>query len=53
MFQLETRQIGANAEAWIAAYRMTGEGRRFPGVTPSLNWAVGLPPRATEEAIIG
>jgi hypothetical protein len=53
LFQLETRQVGANAEAWIAAYRMTDEGRRFPGVTSSLNWAVGLPPRAAEEAVLG
>ena len=53
LFQLETRQVGANAEAWIAAYRMTDEGRRFPGVTSSLNWAVGLPPRAAEEAVMG
>lgn len=53
LFQLETRQVGGNAEAWIAAYRMTDEGKRFPGVTPSLNWAVGLPPRAAEEAVMG
>src|ERR1700722_10011537 len=53
LFQVETRRVGANAEAWIAAYRMTEEGRRFPGVTTSLNWAVGLPPRAAEEAVLG
>lgn len=53
LFQVETRQVAANAEAWIAAYRMTDEGRRFPGVTSSLNWAVGLPPRAAEEAVLG
>jgi hypothetical protein len=53
LFQVETRQVGANAEAWIAAYRMTEEGRRFPGVTRSLNWAVGLPPRMPEDAIAG
>jgi hypothetical protein len=53
LFQVETRRVGANAEAWIAAYRMTEEGRRFPGVTTSLNWAVGLPPRGAEEAVLG
>jgi len=53
LFQVETRQVGANAEAWIAAYRMTDEGRRFPGVTRSLKWTVGLPPRMPEDAIAG
>ncbi len=43
VFQAETRAIGANAEAWIAAYRMTPEGQRFPGVTRSLRWALGVP----------
>ena len=27
--------MGAHAEAWVAAYRMTPEGRGFPGVTPA------------------
>jgi hypothetical protein len=44
-FQEEAHSAGANAEAWIAAYRMTDEGRRFPGVTQNLRWAVGLPPK--------
>jgi hypothetical protein len=44
-FQVEAENASANAEAWIAAYRMTDEGRRFPGVTQNLRWAVGLPPR--------
>lgn len=43
VFQAETQSIGAHAEAWIAAYRMTPEGRQFPGVTRSLRWAVGVP----------
>jgi hypothetical protein len=42
-FQIEAQPAGAHAEAWIAAYRMTDEGRRFPGVAQSLRWAVGLP----------
>ena len=44
-FQIEAQPAGAHAEAWIAAYRMTDEGRRFPGVTQNLRWAVGLPPK--------
>jgi hypothetical protein len=43
VFQAETRAIGASSEAWIAAYRMTPEGRQFPGVTRSLRWALGVP----------
>ena len=42
-FDIEAQPAGAHAEAWIAAYRMTEEGRRFPGVTENLRWAVGLP----------
>lgn len=53
LFQVETRQAGANAEAWIAAFRMTEEGKRFPGVTDSLNWAVGLPPKSPAAPIYG
>jgi len=44
-FNIEAQPAGAHAEAWIAAYRMTDEGRRFPGVTENLRWAVGLPDR--------
>ena len=47
-FQIEAQPAGAHAEAWIAAYRMTDEGRRFPGVTQSLRWAVGLPARNSQ-----
>jgi hypothetical protein len=43
VFQADARTIGAQAEAWIAAYRMTAEGQRFPGVTRSLRWALGIP----------
>jgi hypothetical protein len=42
-FQIEAEAAGASAEAWIAAYRLTDEGRRFPGVAQSVRWAVGLP----------
>jgi hypothetical protein len=45
VFQIDTQKAGAHAEAWIAAYRMTDEGRRFPGVAQNLRWAVGLPDR--------
>ncbi len=43
LFQSEASPMGSFAEAWIAAYRLTTEGRRFPGVTAQLRWAVGLP----------
>ena len=41
LFQTEVRPMGAHAEAWIAAYRMTREGRGFPGVTPALQSVLG------------
>jgi hypothetical protein len=41
-FQVESQAVGSHAEAWIAAYRLTPEGRQFPGVTRSLRWAIGL-----------
>ncbi len=44
LFNAEAQSVGASAEAWIAAYRLTEEGRRFPGVSENLRWAVGLPP---------
>jgi hypothetical protein len=42
LFQSVIRPMGAQAEAWIAAYRMTPEGRNFSGVTNTLQQAVGL-----------
>jgi hypothetical protein len=42
LFQSETRPFGTHAEAWIAAYRMTPEGRGFRGVGPTLRGALGL-----------
>jgi hypothetical protein len=36
LFQSELRPMGPHADAWIAAYRMTPEGSRFAGVTPTL-----------------
>lgn len=36
LFQSEMRPMGPHAEAWLAAYRMTREGRGFPGVVPTL-----------------
>ncbi|HEX9323161.1 MAG TPA: hypothetical protein VF913_13720 [Xanthobacteraceae bacterium] len=44
-FNIEAQPAAAHAEAWIAAYRLTDEGRRFPGVSENLRWAVGLPAR--------
>ena len=43
LFQSVVRPMGAHAEAQIAASRMTPEGRRFPGVTPALQSALGVP----------
>lgn len=41
LFQSVIRPMGAHAEAWIAAYRTTPEGRGFPGVTPALRSVLG------------
>src|SRR5580698_6424356 len=37
LFQSEMRPMGPHAQAWLAAYRMTREGRGFVGVTPALH----------------
>jgi hypothetical protein len=41
LFQSEIQPLGKVAEAWIAAYRMTPEGRAFRGVTPALRAMLG------------
>ena len=41
-FRSEARPMSSLAETWIAAYRLTREGRNFPGVDRSLRWALGL-----------
>ena len=41
LFQSEIRPMGPHAEAWIAAYRMTPEGRGFRGITPTFRRAMG------------
>ncbi|HEY9645281.1 MAG TPA: hypothetical protein V6C88_02870 [Chroococcidiopsis sp.] len=41
LFQSELRPMGPHAEAWLAAYRMTPEGRGFTGVTPALKSVIG------------
>lgn len=43
LFQSVVRPMGAHAEAWIAAYRTTPEGRGFHGVTPTLRRTLGVP----------
>jgi hypothetical protein len=50
-FQIQAQAAAAHAEAWLAAYRLTEEGRRFPGVSENLRWAVGLPPRDARMAV--
>jgi hypothetical protein len=42
VFRSEARPFGAHAEAWIAAYRMTAEGRGFGGVGTALRGAIGV-----------
>ncbi|GBC60424.1 hypothetical protein DENIS_1376 [Desulfonema ishimotonii] len=42
LFQSEARPFGSHAEAWVAAYRMTTEGKRFRGVSPTLRRMIGL-----------
>jgi hypothetical protein len=51
VFYADARPLGNQAEAWIAAYRMTPEGRRFPGVTDQMRWAVGLSQRPPIRAV--
>jgi hypothetical protein len=41
LFQSTIRPMGPHAEAWLAAYRMTPEGRNFSGVTPTLRSVIG------------
>jgi hypothetical protein len=43
LFQSDARPFGPHAEAWIAAYRMTPEGRGFRGVVPTLRRKLGAP----------
>lgn len=42
LFQSTVRPMGSHAEAWLAAYRMTPEGRGFSGVTPALRNVLGI-----------
>lgn len=42
LFQTHAQPLGIVAEEWIAAYRMTPEGRGFPGVTPAVRQMLGL-----------
>jgi len=44
------KKMGSQADAWLAAYRLTREGRRFPGLDGDrVHWSYGsieTPPRA-------
>ncbi|SIT00218.1 hypothetical protein SAMN05421759_10989 [Roseivivax lentus] len=42
-FRVQARTAGSHAEAWIAAYRLTKEGRHFPGANANLKWSRSLP----------
>lgn len=50
LFQNEIAPLGPVAEEWIAAYRMTPEGRTFPGVTPALTSMIGVSTDAAPRA---
>ena len=52
VFRSEARPFGAHAEAWIAAYRMTGEGRAFPGVDTSLRSSLGVTKSTPKLALV-
>lgn len=42
-FDADARKVGSQADAWLAAYRLTREGRRFPGLTGDrVQWSHGL-----------
>jgi hypothetical protein len=41
LFQSEARPFGGHAEAWIAAYRQTPEGRSYRGITPTFRRIFG------------
>ena len=41
LFQSTVRPIASHADSWVAAYRMTPEGRSFPGITPALRSVLG------------
>ena len=41
LYETEMGHIGQHAEAWLAAYRMTREGRGFVGVPPALDDVFG------------
>ena len=53
LFQSEMRPMGPHAEAWLAAYRMTREGRGFVGVTPALKDVLGARSRGESRASAG
>jgi hypothetical protein len=43
LFDADAKKIGAQAEAWLAAYRLTNDGRRFPSLDGDrVRWSGGL-----------
>lgn len=42
LFQTEIGPLGPVAEEWIAAYRMTNDGRNYRGVSPTMRSILGL-----------
>ncbi|TIT45409.1 MAG: hypothetical protein E5W75_23690, partial [Mesorhizobium sp.] len=42
-FDADAKKMGSQADAWLAAYRLTREGRRFPGLDGDrVHWSYGL-----------
>jgi hypothetical protein len=52
LFQSEMRPMGPHAEAWLAAYRMTREGRGFVGVTPALKEVIAPRRQRPAESVL-
>jgi hypothetical protein len=50
LFMAEVQPLGTVAEQWVAAYRMTPEGRAFRGVTDTLRNKLGLTQSAPQAA---
>jgi hypothetical protein len=52
VFRSEARPFGAHAEAWVAAYRMTPEGRDFPGIDTALRSTLGIKKKTQPLALV-
>ncbi len=46
LFQAEAKPFGAHSDTWLAAFRMTREGRGFRGTTDTFRGVIGAAPNA-------